>query len=278
MYPRQTEDLSAAGFRQKERIMESSQERPLPRHKGMYILPNLFTTASLFAAFLGILYSAKGDFNACALAILLSAIMDGLDGKVARLTNSASEFGVQYDSLADLVAFGLTPSFMIYQYALVEYNRIGIGACFLFTMCAALRLARFNITTTATNKRFFSGLPTPAAGCTLALLMLFLPSMPDVFIRNFTPVAFIFTVGLAFLMVSNIRYSSFKEFGFVKAHPYRTMVSVCIIFALIITNIKVFGFLLMLGYLFSGLISTYIILPRRARLANRHEPHPEGKR
>ncbi len=252
-------------------------ERPLPPHKGVYILPNLFTTASLFAGFLGLVYCTSGNFERCAMAILFSAIMDGLDGKVARLTNSASEFGVQYDSLADLVAFGVTPSFMMYKFSLHQYGKVGIGICFLFTMCAALRLARFNISTAITNKKFFTGLPTPAAGCALALFMLFIPYLPEFVLRFFSPLALCFTAGLAFLMVSNIRYASFKEFGFVKTHPFPTMVSVCVLFALIISNIRVFGFVSLLGYLISGIVYTYIILPRRTNSINKKVSEPEGQ-
>ncbi len=250
-------------------------ERPLPSHKGMYILPNLFTTASLFAGFLGILYCTKNNFDRCAMAILFSAIMDGLDGKVARLTNSASEFGVQYDSLADLVAFGVTPAFMMFQFSLHKYGKVGIGICFLFMMCSALRLARFNISTAITNKKFFIGLPTPAAGCALALFILFIPYLPDLLLKIIAPLALVFVAALAFLMVSNIRYTSFKEFGFVKAHPFRTMVSVCVLFALIISNIRIFGFLTLLGYLASGIVYTYVILPRRGNAL--HKKHTEPK-
>lgn len=251
-------------------------ERPVPRHKSVYILPNLFTTASLFSGFLGLIWAGAGRYEACAMAILFSALMDGLDGKVARLTGTSSEFGVQYDSLADLVAFGVTPAFMMFQYSLHQYNRLGMAVGFLFTVCGALRLARFNVQASTANKRFFTGLPIPAAGCTLACLVLIAPSLPALMHEGIAGISLFFTAGIAFLMVSTIRYASFKELGAFKAHPFRTMVGVITLFALIVSNPKVFGSLVLFGYIVSGLINTFIILPRLARRANR-TPHNTEK-
>ncbi len=247
-------------------------ESPRPRNKGVYILPNLFTTASLFAGFWGAILATQGNFEACALAILFSALMDGLDGKVARLTNTASEFGVQYDSLADLVAFGFTPAFMVYQYALSTFDKVGMAVAFLFTVCAALRLARFNISTAVTNKKFFIGLATPAAGCTLALLILFIPFLPEFMMGGLPVITLILTATLAFLMVSSIRYASFKEASMFKAYPFRTMVSIAVLFSLILTNPKFYGFLIMVCYLASGIIYSYILLPRRNKILQKHGP------
>ena len=252
---------------------ENSMERPVPRHKGFYILPNLFTTASLFAAFLGMVWAADGLYEQCAIAIFVSAFMDGLDGKVARLTGTASEFGVQYDSLADLAAFGFTPAFLAFQIALGQFERVGLAVGFLFAVCAALRLARFNVSAAASGKRYFTGLPSPAAGCTLAAFVLFLPSLPEFMRPAIGPIFLIITPGLALLMVSRIRYASFKEFGFIKAHPFSTMISTILLFALIATNPKVFAFLILLGYIISGLVNPFIILPRMARSANRTHAH-----
>ena len=137
----------------------------------MYILPNLFTTASLFTGFLAMLLAVQGNIEGSALAILFSALMDGLDGKVARLTNTASEFGIQYDSLADLVAFGVAPAFTSWMWVLEGYGKLGIGVAFLYVACTALRLARFNVCVTTVSKKFFVGLPCPAAGCAVAMLV-----------------------------------------------------------------------------------------------------------
>jgi len=250
-------------------------ERPVPRHKSVYILPNLFTTASLLAGFVGMLWAGAGRYEACALAILFSALMDGLDGKVARLTGTSSEFGVQYDSLADLVAFGATPAFMMFQYTLNQFNRLGVAVGFLFLVCSALRLARFNVQTATANKRFFTGLPTPAAGCTLACIVLIAPSLPAFMQEGIAGLTLCATAAIAFLMVSTVRYASFKELGAFKAHPFRTMVGISALFALIVANPKVFGSLILFGYIISGLVYTFITLPRMARLANRSPQHSE---
>ncbi|MDR2800977.1 MAG: CDP-diacylglycerol--serine O-phosphatidyltransferase [Desulfovibrio sp.] len=253
----------------------------LPRNKSVYILPNLFTTASLLAGFLGLLWAAAGSYESCACAVLFSAIMDGLDGKVARMTHTSSEFGVQYDSLADLLAFGVTPSFLMFQYALKDFNSIGTAACFLFTVCAALRLARFNISTATADKKFFTGLPSPAAGCTLASIVLFAPSLPEFLMQGIKGFALLCVVGLAFLMVSRIRYASFKELGFFKARPFRTMIPAILIIALIVAQPKIVTGILLFGYIFSGMVYTFFTLPRLAKLANRirrntetHGDHP----
>jgi CDP-diacylglycerol--serine O-phosphatidyltransferase len=247
-------------------------ERPVPRYKSFYILPNLFTTASLFSGFAGLLWASAGHYEECALAVLFSALMDGLDGRVARLTNTASEFGVQYDSLADMVAFGVTPAFLAFAYALHAYNRLGMAVSFLFAVCAALRLARFNVTTSTADKRFFTGLPAPAAGCSLACCVLVAPLLPQA-VFALLPGALLFcTAGIAFLMVSHIRYAAFKELGVFKAHPFRTIVLVICLFVLIAANPKLFGSLALFVYILSGLAHTFLILPRMSRISQRAAP------
>ena len=155
------------------------EEKRMPFHKGIYILPNLLTSASLFAAVLAIVWTAQGAYEGAGVAILFAALMDGLDGKVARLTNTSSEFGVQYDSLADLVAFGVAPGFLIFQWQIVAFGRVGLVITFLYVTCGALRLARFNIAGSGGSKKFFTGLPIPAAGCAIATLVLFSSLLPD---------------------------------------------------------------------------------------------------
>jgi CDP-diacylglycerol--serine O-phosphatidyltransferase len=256
-----------------EQQREHGAERPLPKHKSVYILPNLFTSASLLSGFIGMLWAAAGNFDACAQAILFSALMDALDGKVARLTNTSSEFGVQYDSLADLVAFGATPAFMMFQYTLHQYDKLGIAAGFLFTVCSALRLARFNVTVSAANKRFFTGLPAPAAGCTLACIVLFAPLLPGFLQSAIGGISLFCTTAIAFLMVSTIRYAAFKELGAFKIHPFRNMVFAIALFALIVSNPRVFGPLALFLYIVSGLVYTFIVLPRMSRAVNRAALH-----
>ena len=136
-----------------------------PVARGFYILPNLFTTGSLFCAFYSIILSFQGQFDLAAWAILCSALLDGCDGKVARLTGTASQFGVELDSLADNVAFGVAPGMLAYAWQLHSFGRLGLAIAFLYCACAALRLARFNVGVSTTSKRFFVGLPArlPAA-------------------------------------------------------------------------------------------------------------------
>ncbi len=253
-----------------------SKEKPLPRHKGVYILPNLFTTASLFLGFLGMVYSIEGQFEYTAMCILGSCLFDGLDGKIARLTNTTSEFGVQFDSLADLVAFGAAPGLMMYQWQLSEFGTLGLMASFLLVACGALRLARFNVQSAVTSKKFFVGLPIPAQASTLACLVLFVPSLPERFAADVLPTASLVLVYvLSFLMVSTMRYASFKEYGCIKAHPFSSMVTAILLFVMVASRPKMLGFLFFLGYLISGPIYTMFILsPRGSKLLRESQKEP----
>ncbi len=240
-------------------------EQKTPRHKGVYILPNMITTFSLFAGFLAIIWSSSGNFEGAALAILFSALMDGLDGKVARLTNTASEFGVQYDSLADLVAFGVSPALLMWHWHLHAFGRMGIAICFIFVACSALRLARFNVSTVVTNKKFFIGLPTPAAGCSAVSFIYFSAFVPENIAFIIPGFTLFFMLLLGILMVSRVRYYSFKEYGFLRAHPFSSMVTVLLLFSLIVAQPKILGFVVALAYIVAGFVYTFIILPRRNR-------------
>lgn len=236
-----------------------------PRHKGVYILPNMITTLSLFSGFLGMLWAVGEQFEPAALAILLAALMDGLDGKVARLTNSASDFGVQYDSLADMVAFGVAPALLMWQWQLHAYGRLGVAAAFIFAGCGALRLARFNVSTASVGKKFFVGLPIPAAGCTAATLILFSDYIPKSAAWLPPSMALALTLLLGILMVSRVRYYSFKEYGFLRAHPFSSMVTALLLISLLASEPKLLGFLFAMGYIVAGFVYTFIILPRRNR-------------
>ena len=241
------------------------KETALPVHKGVYILPNMITTFSLFAGMMGVMYAVEGNFQMAGIAILFSGLMDGLDGKVARLTHTASEFGVQYDSLADCVAFGVCPALIMWLWHLQQFGRIGIAAAFIYAACGALRLARFNISTAVTSKRFFVGLPIPGGACTVISLIFIEPYLPEMLQRAMPYFALVLTVAIGILMVSRVRYFSFKEYDFVRAHPFRTMVFALLIFALVITAPKIFAFLLCFAYIAGGLISPSVFLPRRTR-------------
>lgn len=253
-----------------------AKDKPLPRHKGVYILPNLFTTASLFLGFLGMIYAIEGQYEFTALCILGSCLFDGLDGKVARLTNTTSEFGVQFDSLADLVAFGVTPGLTLYLWQLHSYGTLGLMACFLLVACGALRLARFNVQSAVTSKKFFVGLPIPAQASTLASLILFAPHLPEAWATDVLPTATLVLVYvLSFLMVSTMRYASFKEYGFIKAHPFSSMVTVILLFVLVASRPKMLGFVFFLGYILSGpLYTLFILSPRGSKLLRESQKEP----
>ena len=234
-------------------------------HKGVYLLPNMITTLSMFLGFLSMVWAVQGRFEEAGMAILVSALMDGLDGKVARLTNTASEFGVQYDSLADLVAFGLAPAMLLWQWQLQAFVRLGVAAAFIYAACGALRLARFNVSTAAVGKGFFIGLPSPAGGCPGVTFVFFASLFPD-FLASVTPYfALLLSVGVGVLMVSRVRYFSFKEYDFLRAHPVRTMVTFLFLLALVVSLPRLFGFLLCAIYIAGGLAYTFVILPRRNR-------------
>ena len=236
--------------------------KPVPR--GVYILPNLFTTASLFAGFFSIILAFKDQFDLAAWAILVGAAMDGLDGKVARLTGTASQFGIEYDSLADDVTFGVAPGLLAYAWQLHNFGRLGLAVAFLFCGCAALRLARFNVGVSTTSKRFFVGLPSPACACVMATFVLFMPYYPAFLMPILPGLTLILSVVVPLLMVSRVRYFSFKEFGFIKAHPFQTMVATLIVLSMVFSLPRLFCFLILIGYVISGPAYTYI-LRRRGR-------------
>jgi len=246
---------------------EKTSHTDVPKRirKGVYILPNLLTTTSLFAGFLAMVWALEGNFDSAAMAIVFAAFMDGLDGKVARLTNTASEFGVQYDSLADVAAFGIAPAIILWQWNLHIFGRLGLAAAFVFAACGALRLARFNVAANlaTTSKKFFTGLPIPVAGCTIATFILFQEFLP-VFMGALLPhCTLALALVLGMLMVSRVRYASFKEYGFVRAHPFSSFVTVVLLFSLIVSQPRLLGFVMLVGYIVSGLVYTFIILPRR---------------
>lgn len=186
--------------------------------KGVYLVPNLITTASMLCAFFSIVASSEGAYYKAALAIFLSAVLDGMDGRAARILNAQSPFGEQFDSLADCIAFGLAPAMLVYQFALHELGRFGLACAFVFTACAAFRLARFNVQIGEVDKKYFIGLASPLAAILLASNVMvaidhadWLGSVGDnIGVAEFVFAAWVVICGL--LMVSNIKYYSFKEF------------------------------------------------------------------
>ncbi|MCE5241759.1 MAG: CDP-diacylglycerol--serine O-phosphatidyltransferase, partial [Desulfobacteraceae bacterium] len=210
------------------------------------------TTANLFSGFFGIVNAIGGQFEVAALAIIFSCVFDILDGKVARLTRATSRFGVEYDSLADLVAFGVGPGLLMYLWALKPYGRLGWLAAFVFMACGALRLARFNVQVETVSKTYFVGLPIPGGAGMVATTVLFLTYWKPAFATMSTMPLLLMTYVLGFLMVSTLPYYSFKDLEFVKAKPLPILFAVVVMVSIIAMNPTEMLFALMLLYILSG--------------------------
>jgi CDP-diacylglycerol---serine O-phosphatidyltransferase len=234
--------------------------------KGVYLLPNTLTLCGMFCGFYAIMSAINGNFLHSAWAILLANIFDGLDGWIARLTNTTSRFGVELDSLSDLVAFGVAPSVMIYKWALMPFGRLGWAAAFLFVACGALRLARFNVQTGSSGSKAFRGMPIPGAASILSSVVIFYyvnwDGIPDKHVIYLS-----LTIVLALLMVSTLRYHGLKEVDFKEKKPFwMLIVFVMILFVMLIhpsTAIFVFA----MAYLFWGIIENIILFLRKRRQA-----------
>lgn len=226
--------------------------------KGMYVLPNLLTSVSLFAGFYSVVATIDQKFTYAAIAIFISCVFDMLDGRVARMTGSSSRFGVEYDSLSDLVAFGIAPGLLVYIWALKGYGRFGWLAAFLYVACGALRLARFNVQADNIQKKQFLGLPIPAAGAAIAGSVLFSSWVDDRGVDLQTVLMPIMVYILAFLMVSDVRYANFKDIAFFKGRPFRSTVVAILLIVIIFIEPKVTLFVLTFAYLLSGPVYTLL--------------------
>ncbi|MDD5203809.1 MAG: CDP-diacylglycerol--serine O-phosphatidyltransferase [Desulfobacterales bacterium] len=247
--------------------------RQQKERKGIYILPNLFTSASLFGGFFAIIASTQGRYEAAAISILVSAVLDGLDGRVARFTRTTSHFGVEYDSLSDVIAFGVAPGILVFQWAMKPFGRFGWLAAFLFVVCGALRLARFNVQKTTTDSSFFRGLPIPAAACVIASLILFideLGGMPE----NAPLLIVVMIYILSFLMVSTIGYTSFKKLDLRNQKPFNFLVSLILMLIVVAYKPKIMIFLLMFGYALSGPLAGIFRIRSRRRKRLEEETDP----
>lgn len=201
------------------------------RHGYILILPSMFTTGNLFCGFYAILRAFNHDFEHASYAILLAGIFDVLDGRVARITKSTSKFGVEYDSIADVISFGVAPAIVAYVWALQPYGRVGFAAAFFFAACGALRLARFNTISEELPKSYFLGLPIPAAANTVAATVL---AQPDLGLTTPGPVLLVMTFALGVLMVSSIRYRSFKDFDLRHKRQFPLLVLMVALLAFIV--------------------------------------------
>lgn len=230
-------------------------------HSGIYLLPNLLTTASLFSAFYSILSSLKTQYEAAAIAIFIGMIADVLDGRIARMTNTQSAFGAQYDSLSDMVTFGVAPALLLYSWNLQHLGKLGWLIAFLYTAAVALRLARFNTQVETADKRYFQGLACPAAAAIVS-------SFTWICYQNEWSHLFIacLAAGLAtataILMVSNIRYYSFKELDFKGKIPFLHLLLIVIFFVAIAANPSIVLFTGFLLYGCSGPLQTLMALSR----------------
>ncbi len=239
------------------------------RRRGIYLLPNLFTTAALFAGFYAITAALNHHFEWAAIAIFVAMILDGMDGRVARMTNTQSAFGAEYDSMADMISFGAAPALVLYVWTLNGLGKIGWIAAFVHCAGAALRLARFNTQIGTADKRFFQGLPSPSAAAIPAGLV-WLCSQYDIggdnLVVAYTALWLAIATGL--LMVSNFRYYSFKDVDLRGRVPFIKAITIMLAFALIFINPPLALFLFFLGYAVSGPAVTLISL-RRKRMDHR---------
>lgn len=262
--------------------MHVSDNKPKPARRGIYLLPNLFTTAGLFSGFYAMLAAIGGDFGNAAIAIFVAMIMDGLDGRVARLTNTTSDFGVEYDSLTDMVAFGVAPALVVYLWALQDLGTIGsfgikLGwmAAFVYAASTALRLARFNTQVATADKNYFQGLPSPSAAALVAGMVWFGTDFGFDDSDLKVPVALFVTVFAGLLMVSNVRYYSFKKIDLKGRISFFKVLLLALAFIIIALDPALVVFLGFLVYVASGPVLT--LMGRRSRRAARDAQRGENR-
>jgi CDP-diacylglycerol--serine O-phosphatidyltransferase len=236
--------------------------------KGIYILPNTLTLCSMFLGFYSIISAIKSNYVHAAWAIVIAMIFDGLDGWVARLTHSTTRFGIELDSLSDLIAFGIAPSLVLYRWALIPFGRVGWAASFLFVACGALRLARYNVQMGSAESKSFTGMPIPGAAVIVATLIIFyhevLEKSPD---KNYF--ILIFTFILAGLMVSTLKFHGAKELNFKTRKPFWILVAFVVIIAIIVIHPETAFFVFAMIYLVGGIIENVVIFYRKKKKAEK---------
>jgi CDP-diacylglycerol--serine O-phosphatidyltransferase len=226
-------------------------------HSGIYLLPNLLTTASLFAAFYSMVSSLNGQYESAVIAIFIGMVMDGLDGRIARLTNTQTDFGAEYDSLSDMVTFGVAPALLLYSWDLHQLGKLGWLVSFMFTASVALRLARFNTQLQTADKAYFQGLACPA-GAALVCSFAWLCYQQEWTHFTVTVLTAILTVFASLLMVSNVRYHSFKQLDFKGKVPFLYVLLMVILFMAIAVNPSCILFTTSLAYASSGPFQTLL--------------------
>jgi CDP-diacylglycerol--serine O-phosphatidyltransferase len=250
------------------------------RSRRIYLLPNALTTAALFAGFFSIVQAMNGLFEQAAIAVFVAMVLDGLDGRVARMTNTQSAFGEQYDSLSDMVSFGVAPALIVYEWALQGYGKWGWIAAFIYVAGAALRLARFNVNIGVVDRRFFQGLPSPAAASLVAGLIWVATDLRESRWISATGsdlgwLAWLITVYAGLSMVSNAPFYSFKDFDLKRSVPFVFVLGLVLVFALVSTDPPLILFLLFLVYGFSGYVVWAWRWQRRRRAAGPSAPPSE---
>ena len=232
--------------------------RPAPRmplrRRSIYLLPNLFTTGVLFCGFYAIVQAMNGLFEVSAIAIYVAMVLDGMDGRVARWTHTQSEFGAQYDSLADMVAFGAAPSLVMYEWALKDMGKLGWIAAFVYCAATALRLARFNTNIEVVDKRFFQGLPSPAAAAVVAGVVWVIADFGIERMEAVRWIAWSMTLFAGITMVTSVPFYSFKDLNFRKAVPFSVILAIVGGLALVSLKPPMVLFLMFVAYAFSGYI------------------------
>ena len=242
-------------MKKKTRTRSGAQTR-----RSVPFLPNFITTVGLFFGFYSISFSLKENFYMAAIMILLAGFIDGIDGRVARATNSTSAFGKEYDSLSDVIAFGVSPAILAFLWQVNQFGRLGFIACFLFVACGALRLARFNTDTSDTTG--FVGLPIPIAAAAVSSMVLLskqIGTIPP-------PVILMVMYALSFMMVSAIRYPSFKHINYLKAHPFQLLVAGLLVLVVVALAPEIMIFVLVTTFIVGGPIGNAVVQIRnRAR-------------
>lgn len=243
-------------------MTESEHKISKKRNRGIYLLPNLLTTGALFSGFYAIASAISGRYETAAILIFVSLVLDSLDGRVARLTNTQSDFGAEYDSMADMVSFGVAPAIVIYLWSLSSLGQAGLIGAFVYLAGGALRLARFNTQLATQDKRYFQGLPSPAAAAILAGLV-WVSEKYAYGVNHLPWLALMMTVATGLLMVSNFRYYSFKDINLHGKVSFLAVIGVMLGFAITLSNPATVLFSFFFSYTLSGPIMTVLLLRRK---------------
>ncbi|MDA8174558.1 MAG: CDP-diacylglycerol--serine O-phosphatidyltransferase [Nitrospiraceae bacterium] len=229
--------------------------------KGIYILPNAFTLMGMFSGFLAIIYAINGNFSVAAWAVMVAMVFDGVDGFVARLTGSATRFGIELDSLSDLVAFGVAPAIMIFEISIKAFGRLGWLAAFAYAACGALRLARYNVQMVTTERKSFMGLPIPGAAVILSTLVLFADKLQLNLYDN--KLVLVLTYVLAGFMVSTLRFHGLKELNIKGRKPFWLLVAIVVVIVVVAVYPEIALFCFAMLYLMVGIVENIILLAHK---------------